>query len=157
MDFITNHDHSSSDNGSQTFVTPFGILLPPLCFGETILFICWWFFCIFLMKKELTCCKFAAFEHFTVYEHPFLPCQQCCCCHFYPAHRSTNFWWLLLLQLYFGTLIFPFQRPNPALSMGLPSKPRVCVSSWNFPLGTLCRMWVTYFGFQEACYCTLKS
>lgn len=109
------------------------------------------------MKKEFTCCKFAAFEHFTVYEHPFLLCQHCCCCHIYPAHRSTNSWRLLLLQLYFGTLIFPFQRPNPALSMGLPSKPWVCVSSWNFPPGMLCRMWVTYFGFQEACYCTLKS
>lgn len=70
-------------------------------------------FCIFLMKKEFTCCKFAAFEHFTVCEHPFLLCQHCCCCHIYPAHRSTNSWQLLLLQLYFGTLIFPFQRPNP--------------------------------------------
>lgn len=156
MDFITNHDHSSSDNGSQTFVTLFGILLP-LLWRNNFVYLLVVFFCIFLMKKEFTCCKFAAFEHFTVYEHPFLLCQHCCCCHIYPAHRSTNSWRLLLLQLYFGTLIFPFQRPNPALSMGLPSKPWVCVSSWNFPPGMLCRMWVTYFGFQEACYCTLKS
>lgn len=51
MDFITNHDHSSSDNGSQTFVTPFGILLPPLCFEETILFICWCFFLYFFNEE----------------------------------------------------------------------------------------------------------
>lgn len=36
-----------------------------------------------------------------------------------------------------------FERPNPALRVGLLAKHWACVSSWNFTLSLLCRMWVT--------------
>lgn len=61
-------------------------------------------FC-FLMKQEFASCKFAAFEHFSMYKHPslcglpalvLLP-------FFYPLCRSTNSWRWLLLQVYLGT------------------------------------------------------
>lgn len=50
-----------------------------------------------------------------------------------------------------------FQKAKPCSQRGIATKGRACVSSWNFTLSLLCRMWVTYLGFKEPCCSTLKS
>lgn len=49
-----------------------------------------------------------------------------------------------------------FQRAKPCSQRGIATKRWACVSSWNFTLSLLCRMWVTYLGFKEPCCSTLK-
>lgn len=55
------------------------------------------------------------------------------------------------------SLLLLLRKAKPCSQRGISMKLWACVSSWNFTLSLLCRMWVTYLAFKEPCYSTLKS